>query len=202
MIERDQAGIAPYYKELPNGGEAPCGMRIDLSRVSREEAFEVIISEGTKPGAKIIEFVDSDPQPHELNYEGLGKTPKERKRFFRKSVEQGIECLEKVIILHPPSPDDNAKTEISKPEKYFFLPEEEGITEIFATQKLSKEEIERLLEKLFEDAGHKTITILNRWDNGLPVYSIDPADEELIDLLKRSDVVIVQHDVIQDRSTK
>lgn len=200
MVEKNPNGIKPYYRTLPDGTEARCGVRLERSCVPPEIITEIIVSEGDKPGTIIALFVNGDIDFHESPYKDLGRSPKEKEQSLQALAKMAVEWCDTIIILHSASLDDNNKLPALNPKKYSVSFGEDTITETFMAQQLSEEELERLLEQLAEDRGPKMITIQNDWGS-TTVGDIDPAmDEELTEAAKRSDWIIIDHHVFSKRN--
>lgn len=200
MIERKQSGVTTYYRTLANGEEASCGVSLEPRRISSKTAIKVIMDEGDKPGTKITLLVNTQEgqKSYEYFYEDLGKSPEERKQYFQVLVSTSVDWFDKIIVFHPASSNDNNEPSAFNPPalnpgKYSLKIGKDSIIETFMTQQLSEEELERLLEKQAEDMGTKTITVQNDWGNVI-VGDIDPTtDDELIETVRRSDRIIIEH---------
>lgn len=201
MAEKNPNGINNYYRTLPDGTEARCGVRLKLSCVPPETTTKIIVNECYKPGTIIVLFVNGDKNPYKNFYEDLGRLPKEKEQSLQALAKMAVEWCDTIIMLHSASLDDNNKPPALNPKTYSVQFGEDSITETFKTQELSEKELERLLEQLAEDRGSKMITIQNDWGS-TTVGSIDPTmDDELIETAKRSDRIIIDHHVLSQKKS-
>ena len=198
----------PFFTLRNNKQNAVVGIRFNKPDGFTKSFWLELLQKQTEcDGKRILALISasqnkkSNVRTINLREEMQGLSQEKRNDFLSDLAEQIAQSM-KVLLIETGEekfiPIDNQLPALN-PEKYLLEIGKDSISEAFMTQQLSEEELEGLLKKLDKDRGPKTITVQNGW-NSISVFRIDPtADEELIETARRSDWIIIDHDIFSRR---
>lgn len=94
IFERSN-GVTPYYRTLPNGGETPCGVRLDINQTPSDIVGEMIRALKGKISLTLIFDKES---PFSYTPEDLGKSP-HREKILNEIAEAARAWCNAIIIM-------------------------------------------------------------------------------------------------------